>query len=142
MTLNEVNEGRKWTVKEQKTEIDRRVKEIGVANWRMERKETLKWYKTKRMPKRNMIYDSSWAGQLLFKARTNSLEVNVRTRWNENRQRMCMQCGMGVDETVEHMLLKCERYANERKVLLEPQYLPVFYIVHFQMHLHIFPYFE
>ena len=86
----------------------------------MERKATLKWYKTKRIPKSELFYDGSWAGQLLFKARTNSLEVNVRTyRWNESRQRMCMQCGMGVDETVEHMFLECERYANEREVLME-----------------------
>ena len=72
------------------------------------------------MPKIEPFYDGSSAGQLLFKARTNSLEVNVRTyRWNENRQRMCMQCGMGVDETVEHVFLECERYANEREVLME-----------------------
>ena len=30
-----------------------------------------------------------------------------------------MQYGMGVDETVEHMLLECEGYANEREVLFE-----------------------
>ena len=30
MTLNEVSEGREWTVKEWKAEIDRRVKEIRV----------------------------------------------------------------------------------------------------------------
>ena len=28
------------------------------------------------------------------------MKSNVRTyRWNEKRQRMCMQCGIGVDET-------------------------------------------
>ena len=32
---------------------------------------------------------------------------------------MCMQCGMGVDETVKHMLLECKWYANEREVLFE-----------------------
>ena len=32
------------------------------------------------------------------------MKSNVRTyRWNEKRQRMCMQCGIGVDETVEHV---------------------------------------
>ena len=25
---------------------------------------------------------------------------------------LCMQCGMGVDETVEHMFLEYERYAS------------------------------
>ena len=70
----------------------------------MERKATLNWYKTKKMPNGELSYDGSWADQLLFKARTNSFEVNVRTYgWNENRHRMCMECGMGVDETVEHM---------------------------------------
>ena len=32
---------------------------------------------------------------------------------------MCMLYGMGVDETVEHMFLECEEYANEREVLFE-----------------------
>ena len=86
-----------------------------MAKWRigLERKATLKLYRTKKTPKSELFYNGSWAGQLLFKVRTNSLEVNVRTyRWNDNGQRMCMQCGMGVDETVEHMLLECEEYAN------------------------------
>ena len=70
------------------------------------------------MPKSELFYDGSWAGQLLFKARINSIGVNVRTyRWNENKQRMCMQCGMGVDETVEHMLLQYEGHANEIEVI-------------------------
>ena len=69
------------------------------------------------MPKSELFYDGIWAGQLLFKARTNTLEVNVRMyRWNEKKQRMCMQCGMGVDGTVEHMSLECERYVNEISV--------------------------
>ena len=59
MILNEMSEGREWTVKELKTEIDRCVKEIGVAKWRieMERKATLKWYRTKKMPKSELFYD-------------------------------------------------------------------------------------
>ena len=32
MILNEAGEGREWTVKQEKTLIDRRVKLIGVAN--------------------------------------------------------------------------------------------------------------
>ena len=70
---------------------------------RMVNKVTLSWYKTKKV---------GWAEQLLFKARTKSLEVNKRTyRWNENMKRMCM------DETMERMFLECEGYANEREVL-------------------------
>ena len=33
MILNEVSEGREWTMQEWKTVIDRRVKEIGKAKW-------------------------------------------------------------------------------------------------------------
>ena len=72
------------------------------------------------MLKSELFYDGRLAKQLLFKARIKSLEDNVRTyRWNENRQRICIQCGMGVDETVEHMFLECEGHANERRVLFE-----------------------
>ena len=122
MILNGAAEGREWTVKEWKILIDRRVKVLGAAKWRMgiERKATLNWYKTKKMAKSELFYEGSWAGQLLLNARTKSLEVNLRTnRWNKNMQRMCMQCGMCVDETVVHMFLECEEYANEREVLFE-----------------------
>ena len=68
-------------MKERKTVIDRRVIVIGVAKWRkgMERKATLNWCKTKRISKSELFYDGNWAGKLLFKARTKSLEANVRT---------------------------------------------------------------
>ena len=122
-------------MKERKTVIDRRVIVIGVAKWRkgMERKATLNWCKTKRISKSELFYDGNWAGKLLFKARTKSLELNVRTyRWNENRQRMCMQCGLGVDETVEHMFLEYEGYANERAVDFSFPTVPLFFS--FPMH--------
>ena len=59
MVLNEVSEGREGTVKDWKTVIDGRVKEIGASKWRMgmERKTTLNWYKTKKMPKIELFYD-------------------------------------------------------------------------------------
>ena len=48
----------------------------------MERKNSLRWYKIKEKPKRENMYDGSWESRLLFKARTDSLEINEkRRRW-------------------------------------------------------------
>ena len=81
MIPNDAGEGNEWTAKEWKTLIHRRVKVIGFAKWQtgVERKATLNWYTTKKMPKSELFYDGSWVGQLLSKVRAKSLEVNVRT---------------------------------------------------------------
>ena len=49
----------------------------------MENKETLQWYKDKNKPRWESCYDGSWEAKLLFKAKSESLEVNSRTyRWD------------------------------------------------------------
>ena len=51
-------------------------------------KVTLEWYANRECPNYVRYYDGSVGSQLLFKARTQSLEVNARTyRWNENRKK-------------------------------------------------------
>ena len=120
--VNERGEGPDWSVKKWKKKIDTRVKQIGLEKWRtgMSGKSTLKWYEKKVKPMNERWYDGSRGGQLLFKARTQSLEVNARTyRWAENGTRVCMQCEAEVDETVEHMVLECLRYAEERAEMMD-----------------------
>ena len=39
------------------------------------------------------------------------MDVNARHyRWSESRSRVCQICDMGKDETVEHVVLECEKY--------------------------------
>ena len=41
----------------------------------MEKKRSLRWYKNKEKPNNEEIYNGSWGSTLLYKARTDSLEV-------------------------------------------------------------------
>ena len=49
---------------------------------------SLKLYSLKGKPKRELFYNEDWGSSLLFKARSNSFEVNDRTyRFRESRDR-------------------------------------------------------
>ena len=108
---------RHGSVDASKREINRRVKEKGRAEWRrgMSEKRTLEWYRGKDRPRSESFYDGSHGGDLLFRARTKSLEVNSRVyRWKNGGSKVCEVCERGVDETVEHFLLECEGYGDAR----------------------------
>ena len=85
----------------------------------MERKNSLRWYKIKEKPKRENMYDGSWESRLLFKARTDSLEINEkRRRWGGENDK-CEKCEDGMDrqvETLEHFMTECKAYEEERRV--------------------------
>ena len=53
--------------------------------------------------------------KLLYKARTGTLEVNGRRR--DGQDQSCNECE-GVKETVEHVIVECERYEEERRQLV------------------------
>jgi len=113
---NNIN-SRNWSVKEWKPVIDKKVKELGYRKWKdgINRKETLEWYRVKERPSKETWYDGSIGGQLLFKARTQSLELNARTyRWSENGEKLCRNCNLGADETVLHVVVECPRYERDR----------------------------
>ena len=82
--------------------------------------KSLEWYRNKDRPSKEKFYDGGVGSGLLFKARTGSLETNRRTwRWNGGG-RSCNQCVVGenpVDESVEHILIECDRYEEERREL-------------------------
>ena len=47
------------------------------------------------------------------------MDVNARNyRWCESRSKVCQMCDMGEDETVEHVVLECEKYNRERIVMM------------------------
>ena len=102
--------------------IDKCVEKKGLEEWLrgVREKVTLVWYRGKDQPRYERLYDGSFGGELLFKARTKSLEVNSRVyRWENDGSKLCIMCRVGEDETVEHLMLECERYEYERQRMLE-----------------------
>ena len=84
----------------------------------MEKKKSLTWYKNKEKPKNEKIYNGSWEAKLLFKARTDSLEVNEKNKkWGGNTD-LCEKCqtkSERIIETLEHLLVECPEYEEDRK---------------------------
>ncbi len=119
--LSENGVGNEWSMQKWKIVVDGRVKEMGLRKWKngINEKVTLAWYRYKEKPKRECMYDGSYGSELLFKARTMSLEVNARTyRWSESGIKTCEQCTSGEDETVKHVIVKCSKYEMERNVFI------------------------
>ena len=109
--------GAELSGKEWKKIIDKRGSRYGLNKWKrgMNEKVTLEWYASKECPKYERYYDGSVGSQLLFKARTQSLELNARTyRWNEGGVKRCMMCDLGEDETVMHVVVECDKYDVQR----------------------------
>ena len=110
-----------WSNERWKREINESVKEYGKSKWRegINQKSSLDWYALKECPKTEPCYDGSLGSELLFKARTKSLELNSGTyRWENNGEKTCRKCDTGVDETVEHVLLECVKYERDREHML------------------------
>ena len=99
-------------------DISRRIEDNGWRRWRsgIEKKSTLKWYSRKQKPGRIEWHVGDWGSKLLFKARTGTLELNGRNR--DEQEQSCGLCE-GVKETVEHMVVVCDRYEEERRQLVE-----------------------
>ena len=101
-------------------EIKKEIQKKGVDKWKenMRKKNSLRWYKIKEKPKRENIYDGSWESKLLFKARTDSLEVNEKRRKWGGENDKCEKCEDGRDrqiETLEHLMTECKAYEDERR---------------------------
>ena len=74
-------EGYDWDERKWKNIVKQKVSELGVSKWRkgIVGKSTLKWYSMKDRPRYESFYDGGWSSELLFKARSQSLELNART---------------------------------------------------------------
>ena len=70
-----------YSEKNWKVLINNKVRVFGLEKWMMgmENKSFLKLYSLKGKPKRELFYNEDWGSSLLFKARSNSFEVNDRT---------------------------------------------------------------
>ena len=94
-----------------------RIEEDGLVRWRtgMETKSTLKWYRYKEKPEPLQWHVGDWGSRLLSKARTGTLEVKARNRDGQDQE--CSSC-VGTRETIEHFLVECDRYEEERGRLI------------------------
>ena len=66
------------------------------------------------------LYDNRPASTVLFQARTNSLPLHDRTSFLRGGDTKCPVCG-GEREDLEHFLLHCEGYSEERKKIMKLQ---------------------
>ena len=73
--------GHNWDMRVWKKVIKQKVEEYGLRKWKqgMTGKSTLQWYEHKVKPLAERVYDGGYGSELLFKARSQSLEVNART---------------------------------------------------------------
>ena len=81
------------------------------------RKRSLKWYK-KAKPKGEQWYDGSWESKILYKARTNTLEVQERkNRWRGEGAEChkCAEEGEQNIESLEHIIKECPGYIDIRQ---------------------------
>ena len=119
--INENGLGIDWTYSMWKNTINKKVEEIGLKKWKegISKKETLIWYNYKKVPKHEFFYSGDLGSSLLFKCRTNSLEVNFRTyRWNESRSKLCSRCNLNLEETIRHLITECSYYEEEREFFI------------------------
>ncbi|MPC14608.1 hypothetical protein E2C01_007376 [Portunus trituberculatus] len=53
------------------------------------------------------------------RSRAHCMDVNARNyRWSESHSKVCQMCDMGEDETVEHVMLECEKYERDRHEMM------------------------
>ena len=87
----------------------------------MQQKKSLRWYKEKEKPKKEDAYNGSWESSLLFKMKSDSLEINSRRRrWGIDGNDKCEGCfhnGLHIEETLEHLIMECSQYDTERACL-------------------------
>ena len=83
-------------------------------------KSTLKWYETKVKPMIERTYDGGYISELLFRARSQSLEVNDQTyRWNDVGSRECQVRRTSEVESVYHVIVEWAGYERETVVLVK-----------------------
>ena len=98
-------------------EIREKMKEWDLNEWRreMSERESLKMYREwrKEIGNQERIYDNRQSSMLLFKCRTNTLNLNDRKRFQEESTE-CKLCGYE-KEDLRHFLLWCPSYVLPRE---------------------------
>ncbi|KAG0722788.1 hypothetical protein GWK47_043887 [Chionoecetes opilio] len=98
-------------------DIKKKIENNGLVKWQegMARKSTLQWCRWKQKPEGVTWHVGDWGSKLLYKARTGTLEVNGRNRELENQN---CSCRVGEKETVEHVIVECNKYRSQREKLI------------------------
>ena len=97
-------------------EIKRRIKIWDSEQWKKEVQEKSNLYIYKQF-KLNIwceeqLYDNTTASVIMYKARTNNLNLNDRNRF-EDKDTSCIMCGAAVED-LQHFLLHCPGYVSQR----------------------------
>ena len=101
-----------------------KIKDWDTENWEKEvaERSSLKIYsKFKTTIKEEKFYDNKPSSIILYKARTNNLNLNDRNR-HKNGDTKCIMCNYEL-ENLNHFLLQCPAYVNERDKILETERL-------------------
>ena len=103
-----------------KEQIRSRVRKIDTVEWEeeLDKKVTLEMYRNyKREMREEGIYDNRFSSKLLFKARTDCLDLNEgprsRSDINPRRDISCTLCG-AERENQEHFILNCRKLKHKR----------------------------
>ena len=46
------------------------------------------------------------------------MSMQKNYRWSESRSKVCQMCERREDETVEHVILECEKYDSDRMEIM------------------------
>ena len=86
----------------------------------MNSKPSLQLYRNwKREVKEEVVYDNTYSSVLLFKARSNTLNVNLKNR-HRGGSTICNFC-KDVEESLEHFVMLCPEFAEIRQNCVELQ---------------------
>lgn len=94
-------------------DITRKIEDDELSRWLKgtRGKSTSRWYREKEKPEGVTWHVGDWGSQLLYQARTGTLEVNGRHREVENQS---CSCRTGEKETAEHLIVECNNYESQR----------------------------
>ena len=99
-----------------KEELIKKIDNLDTMLWREElgQKSSLVIYREwkKEIGNVDWIYDNTPASEILFRARTNTLNLRDRKRF-KGEETKCLICGEEL-ENLQHFLLECEGYKEER----------------------------
>ena len=106
-----------------KHQIKKKVRENDNKLWRgeLEKLSSVGLYREFKLKvKDDGCYDSGFGSNLLFKARSNTLQLNDRKRhYKEDTDTSCRLCGEGREDMI-HFMLKCDKLTYRRnRVLIE-----------------------
>ena len=105
MSKNELKmEVRKWDSKKWEEGMESMVSLRIYRNWKKDIKE-------------ETCYDNTYSSVILFRLRTNTLQLNITNRHNNNNNNNNVNCVFCEDqeETRFHFLLFCQAYTEERQ---------------------------